>query len=316
MTTTQNFGPKGWTPERLGSLAGKTYVITGTTTGTGYEATKIFLSKGAKVVMLNRNGNKSAAVIANLKKEFGSDADVSFIHMDLSMLNSVRRAAAEVLEKVPHIDALINNAAIAQLAKREITIDGFECHFAVNHYGHFLLTGLLFDRIEKSSGRIVIVGSAAYKQGLKRIQFEDLDLDKNYTPWDAYAHSKLAEMMFGYELQRRVKSANKNVEIQVCHPGGSRTDLIKGENVSVFVRTLWDLLSPIAAQSAEKGSYPEVMCATEEGLKQQTLYGPTRRAETVGPVDENQLAKHALNQVDAAKLWTISEQKTSLIWSL
>lgn len=316
MNTKRIFGSQGWTPERLGSLAGKTYAITGTTTGTGYEATRVFLSKGAKVVMLNRNGNKSAAVIANLKKEFGSDADVTFIHMDLSMLDSVRRAAAEVVETVPHIDALICNAAIAQLAKREITIDGFEGHFGANHYGHFLLSGLLFQRIEESRGRIVIVGSLAYKQGLKRIQFEDLNLDKNYTPWDGYAHSKLAEMMFGYELQRRVQAAGRNVQVQVCHPGASRTDLIKGENVSLFVKIFWALTSPVIAQSAEKGSWPEVMCATEDVLESEKLYGPTKRAELVGPVDECTIEKHVLDHKVAARLWTLSEENTSFHWSV
>lgn len=317
MSNKTKFGSKGWMPERLGSLAGKTYVITGTTTGTGFEATRVFLSKGAKVVMLNRNGNKSAAVIAKLKQEFGSDVDVTFIHMDLSMLDSVRKAAAEVLEKVPHIDALICNAAIAQLAKREFTIDGFECHFGVNHYGHFLLCGLLFKRVEKSKGRIVVVGSLAYKQGLKRIQFEDLNLDRNYTPWDAYAHSKLAEMMFAYELQRRVQAAGKRVQVQVCHPGASRTDLIKGENVSLFMKILWNLFfSPVIAQSAEKGSWPEVMCATEEGLESEKLYGPTKRAEMVGPVDECTIEELVLDQEVAAKLWTLSEEKTSFSWSV
>lgn len=317
MTSNNQFGPKGWTPERLGDLAGKTYVITGTTTGTGYEAARILLSKGAKVVMLNRNGNKTFAALANLKQELGENIDAMFIHMDLSMQDSVRRAAAEVLEKVPQIDALICNAAIAQLAKREITIEGYEAHFGANHYGHFLLCGLLYERIEASKGRIVIVGSLAYKQGLKKIQFEDLNLDKNYTPWDAYAHSKLAEMMFGYELQRRIHASNKNVQVQVCHPGASRTDLIKGENVSLFMKILWNIFfSPFIAQPAVNGAYPEIMCATENGLDSQKLYGPTKRAEMVGPVGEGTIEKNVLNQEAATKLWKISEEKTSFKWSL
>ena len=163
------FGPKGWTPERLGSLAGKTYVITGANAGAGFEASRVFLSKGAKVVMLNRSDEKSTAAIAILKQEFGSNADVSFVSMDLAVLASVREAAAEVLEKVPHIDALICNAAIAQVANQKITVDGFESQLGVNHFGHFLLCGLLFERIEQSGGRIVVVGSNAYRMGLKKI---------------------------------------------------------------------------------------------------------------------------------------------------
>ncbi len=312
MTTKKNFGPKGWTPERLGSLVRKTYVITGANAGAGFEATRVFLSKGAKVVMMNRNADKSTAAIATLKQEFGSDADVTFVCMDLAVLDSVREAAAEVLEKVPLIDALICNAAIAQVAKQKITVDGFESQLGVNHFGHFLLCGLLFERIEASAGRIVVVGSNGYKMGLKRIKFEDLNFDKNYTPWNSYAQSKLAQMVFAYELQRRIKVANKSVRVQVCHPGASRTSLIEG-NANLTTKLLWKLLSPMA-QSAEKGSWPEVMCATEEGLQSEKYYGPTR-FEMVGPIGECPLEEFVLNQEEAAKLWTLSEQKTSLSWS-
>lgn len=314
MATKKKFGSKGWTPERLGSLAGKIYVITGANAGAGFEATRVFLSKGAKVVMLNRNIDKSTAAIASLKQEFGDDADVSFIRLDLAMLDSVRAGAAELIEKVSHIDALICNAAIAQVAKQEITVDGFESQLGINHFGHFLLCGLLFEQIEKSKGRIVVVGSNAYKMGLKKIQFEDLNFDQQYTAWNSYAQSKLAQMMFAYELQRRIQIAGKNVQVQVCHPGASRTNLLN-DTASTFNKILWSVLSRIIAQSAEKGSWPEVMCATEETLELEKLYGPTKRAETVGSVDECPLDECALDQDMATKLWTISEQKTSFNWS-
>ena len=315
MTTKRKFGPKGWTPELLGSLAGKTYVITGANAGAGFQATRVFLSRGAKVVMMNRNADKSTAAIATLKQEFGSDADVTFVRMDLAVLDSVREAAAEVMEKVPHIDALICNAAIAQVAKQEITVDGFESQLGVNHFGHFLLCGLLFERVEESGGRIVVVGSNAYKMGLKRIQFEDLNFDKKYTAWNSYAQSKLAQMMFAYELQRRIQAAGKSVQVRVCHPGASRTNLLK-DTASRFKKIVWSILSRIIAQSAEKGSWPEVMCATEDELESERYYGPTKRSQTVGPVGECPLDEVALNQEMAAKLWTLSEQKTSLSWSL
>ena len=310
----KQFGSKGWTPEKLSSLAGKTYVITGANTGAGFEATRVFISKGAKVVMMNRNADKSTAAIATLKQEFGSDADVTFVRMDLAVLASVREAAAELLEKVPHIDAIICNAAIAQVAEQKITVDGFESQLGVNHFGHFLLCGLLFERVEESKGRIVVVGSNAYKMGLKKIQFEDLNFDEKYTAWNSYAQSKLAQMMFAYELQRRVQAAGKNVQVQVCHPGASRTNLLN-DTASLFNKIIWSIASRFIAQSAEKGSWPEVMCATEEALKTEKLYGPTKRADTVGPVDECSLDECALDQEMAAKLWTISEQKTSLSWS-
>ncbi|WP_460274738.1 SDR family NAD(P)-dependent oxidoreductase [Celeribacter sp. ULVN23_4] len=310
------FGPRGWTPDRLGTLASKTYVITGTTTGTGFEATRVLLSKGAKVVMLNRNGTSSAAAIAKLKEEFGPAADVSFIHMDLSMMSSVRHAAATVLETVPQIDALICNAAISQIAKQEITIDGFESHLGVNHYGHFLLCSLLFERVEESSGRIVIVGSMGYNLGLKRIKFEDLNFDEGYNAWNPYAHSKLAIMMFGYELQRRAAAVGSSVNVQICHPGAARTDLIKGENLNRTIKLLWAIFAPIIGQSAEKGSWPLVLCATEKGLKPQALYGPTQRGNLGGAIGQCELKPHVLDEEACAKLWAVSEEQLGIDWPL
>lgn len=308
------FGPKGWTPERLGSLAGKTYVITGANSGAGLEASRAFLSKGANVVMLNRSTEKSANAIARLKQEFGPDADVTHLRLDLATLASVREAAAEILKTVPRIDALICNAAIAQVARQQFTVDGFESQLGVNHFGHFLLCGLLFERIEASVGRIVVVGSNAYKLGLKKIQFDDLNFDRNYTAWNSYAQSKLAQMMFAYELQRRAQAAGSHVTVQVCHPGASRTNLLN-DTASAFNKLVWAVLSRFIAQSAEKGSWPEVMCATEKNLASEALYGPTKRSQMVGPVDACPLDPCALDRNAAARLWTLSEQNTSLIWS-
>ena len=315
MTTKSKFGPKGWTPERIGSLDGKTYLITGANSGTGFEASKILLSKGAKVVMLNRNPQKSADAIAALKQELGNNADVSFIHMDLSKQASVRKAAEEVLENVTQIDALTCNAAIAQVPKQQFTVDGFESQLGVNHYGHFTLQGLLFPLIEKSKGRIVVVGSMGYNMGLKTIQFNDMNWDKNYNPNSVYSQSKLAQIMSVYELQDRLKKAGKNdVKVYACHPGASSTSLIKTSG-GLMMRFTWYLmtLSPFV-QSAEKGSYPELMCATEPGLDQKGFYGPTGRSYWTGPVGECKLEPHALDKAVAEKLWTVSEQATGFKW--
>ena len=179
---TNQFGKQGWTPERIENLKGKTYIITGTTSGTGFEAAKILLSKGAKVVMLNRNQKKSAETIVTLKQELGNNIDVSSIQMDLAVQASVKKAAEEVLKTVSQIDALICNAAIAQVPKQTLTVDGFESQLGVNHYGNFLLQGLLYPRIEESKGRIVTVGSMGYNLGIKNIQFDDMNWDKNYSP--------------------------------------------------------------------------------------------------------------------------------------
>lgn len=311
------FGPKGWTPEQIDSLAGKTYLITGANSGTGFQASRIFLSKGARVVMLNRNPDKSKAAIAALQEEFGTSADVSFVRLDLSSLDSVREAAAEVLKTVPQIDALIENAAIAQVPSQQLTGDGFESQLGTNHYGHFLLAGLLYERIEQSKGRIVVVASLGYKMGLKTIKFDDLNWNEGYSANKAYSQSKLAQMMFAYELQDRLKAANKTgVGVYVCHPGSSKTSLIQtsGNLMTRFAFGLMSL-SPMV-QSAEKGAYPELMCATQGDLEQRAFYGPTGMMEFVGPVGEGTLEPYAHDKPVMARLWELSEQETGFSWTL
>lgn len=314
MSTTE-FGKQGWTPERLGNLNGKTYLITGANTGAGFEASKILLSKGAEVVMLNRKEKKSTKAIRDLKEQLGANIKVSFIKMDLAELSSVRHAGKEVIKTVSKIDALICNAAVAQVADQRLTPDGFESQLGINHYGHFLLIHLLFEKIEQDGGRIVVVGSEGYKMGLKTIQFEDMNFDKNYHPNKTYCHSKLAQMMFAYELQHRIKKANKKVKVYVCHPGASKTSLIN-KDTPLMTRIMWFILSnsPMV-QSAEKGAYPELMCATESNLKQEAYYGPTGRSHWKGPVGECTMESFVLDRSIATKLWDLSEKETNCTWN-
>lgn len=311
------FGPNGWTPERLGSLAGKTFVITGANAGAGFQAARILLSKGARVVMLNRSMEKSTAAVADLKDEFGATAEVSFIRMDLADLASMRAAAADLLKTTPRIDALICNAAIAQVPKQSLTIDGFESQLGTNHYGHFVLSGMLFDRIEETKGRIVVVASLGYKMGLKTIKFDDMNWDENYSANPAYSQSKLAQMLFAYELQDRASAAGKAVEIYVCHPGSSATSLITTSG-SRTMRFIWWLMTKTPmVQTAEQGSYPEVMCATEDALPQQrALYGPTGLMEAVGPVGRGTLEPYAYDKTAMKRLWDRSETETGFRWTL
>ncbi|KIC46734.1 oxidoreductase [Ruegeria sp. ANG-S4] len=309
------FGPKGWTPERLGNLKGKAFLITGANAGAGYQAARTLLSKDAKVVMLNRSVEKSKAAISNLKNEFGETAEVSFVRMDLASLASVREAAAEIQRTVPSIDALICNAAIAQVPTQRFTEDGHESMLGTNHYGHFLLCGLLFERIEASKGRIVVVSSLGYNMGIKTIQFDDLNWDKNYHQNRTYCQSKLAQMMFAYELQDRlVESGKTGVEVYVCHPGASRTSLVK-TSADLKTRVMFGIMSVLPiVQSAEKGSWPEVMCATAAGLDQRALYGPTGFLEFVGPVGRGTLHAHACDKAVMTRLWKVSENATGLTW--
>ena len=314
---TNQFGKKGWTPDRIEKLYGKTYVITGTTSGTGFEAAKILLSKGARVVMLNRNPKKAENTIATLKQELGNNIDATNIQMDLSKQTSVKKAAEEVLKTVPKIDALICNAAIAQVPKQTLTEDGWESQMGTNYYGNWTLQALLFPLIEKSKGRIVTVGSMGYDMGIKTIKFDDLNWDKDYTPNDAYSQSKLAQIMSIYELQDRLKKAGKtDVKAYACHPGSSRTNLINTSG-SFMMKLIFNLmkLSPLT-QSAEKGAYPQLMCATEPNLDQSGFYGPTGRSNWVGPVGAHKIEPHAKDKAVAKRLWELSEKETGIKWNI
>lgn len=310
------FGKKGWTPKRITSLTGKTYVLTGTTAGTGFEAARIFLSKGAKLVMLNRNPEKAAKTMTFLREEFGADANVTNIRMDLSSLQSVRDAAREVLANTDRIDALICNAAIAQVPKYKLTEDGFESQMGTNYFGNFVLCGSLFDRIDQSAGRIVVVSSLGYKMGLKTIQFDDMNWEKNYHPNKTYSHSKLALMMMAYELQDKVSAANKSTKSYVCHPGASSTSLISTSS-GAMTNFIWNImkLSPMV-QSAKEGSYSQIMCAVEDNLKERAFYGPTGMMEAVGPVGEGTLEPYAVEKPIMSKLWGVTEEMTGFKWTV
>ena len=304
----------GWTPEAIDHLTGKTYVITGATSGTGFESARILLSKGARVVMLNRNRQKSDATMAVLRAEFGDQAGIEAFDMDLADLASVRRAGAALLDHLDKIDGLICNAAIAQVPSQKMTKDGFESQMGTNHYGHFLLAGLLFERLDQSEGRIVVVASLGYNLGLKTIQFDDLNWDRKYNANSAYSQSKLAQMMFGYELQDRVKAAGRHVRIYVCHPGSSATSLISTNGNATTRFIFWLMTKTPLVQTAQKGAYPAVMCATEQGLAARALYGPTGMLGFVGPVGKGHLNAHAYDKPVMKRLWEVSEEATGHRW--
>ena len=313
MKIENKFGPKGWTPDNMKSQKGKTFVITGTTSGTGFEATKILLSKGAKVVMLNRNPTKAQNTINSLKLVLGSHIDVYNIQIDLGDQTSVKKCAQEILKTITHIDALMCNGAIAQVPTQKLTDDGWESQMGVNYFGHFTLQALLYPLIEKSKGRIVTVGSLGYDMGLKTIKFDDLNWDKDYTANDAYSQSKLAQIMSVYELQDRLeKAGKKEVKAYACHPGSSRTSLIDSSG-NFMMRMIFNLmkLSPLT-QPAKNGAYPELMCATEEELDQKGFYGPTGRMNWTGPVGEHKIEAHAKDKEVANKLWNLSEELTGV----
>ena len=216
------------------------------------------------------------------------------------------------------IDCTNCNAATAQVPTRKLTVDGFESQLGTNHYGHFLLCGLLFERIAETEGRIVVVASLGHNMGLKTIKFDDKNWQEGYGANAAYSQSKLAQKMFAYKLQDRLAAAGRTqVAVLVCHPGSAATSLISTSG-SRMMRMIWWLMTKTPmVQTAEQGSYPEVMCATEKALSEQrALYGPTGRMEVVGPVGKGTLNPHAYDKAVMARLWDVSEEATGFRWNL
>lgn len=176
---------------------------------------------------------------------------------------------------------------------------------------------MLFDRIAESKGRIVVVASLGYNMGLKTIKFDDMNWEEGYGANTAYSQSKLAQMMFAYELQDRLAAAGcKDVEVYVCHPGSSATSLISTSGSRSMTAVFWLMAKTPLVQTAEQGSYPEVMCATEDGLEQRALYGPTGRMGFVGPVGKGTLNAHAYGKAVMTRLWDESGKAVGFEWQL
>lgn len=308
-----SFGPEGWTPARLARQDGKTFVITGANSGVGFEAAKLLAARGAHLVLACRDPVKAEAARLQVEAAGEGQALVSVVRLDLADLESVRGAAAAVLEAAPAIDGLINNAGVMTPPTRQFTRQGAELQFGVNHLGHFLFAGLLFEAVERAGGRIAVVSSIAHRTG--RIQFDDIDFERRYAAMAAYSQSKLANMLFGAELERRLRRAGKQAAAFTCHPGYSATNLQFSATGPVS-RAIFKVLNPILAQPAARGGWPQVLCVTDPEARGGAYYGPTQRMETGGPVGECQPAPAARDSVAAHQLWALSEQKTGFIWPL
>ena len=294
-------------------LSGKVAVITGSSKGIGKAIAQAMAAHGARVVISSRKLEPCEEVAAGIRANGGKAVAIA---ANISRREELENLIAETRKQLGPIDALICNAAIAQVPRRQLTVDGFESQLGTNHFGHFLLCGLLFDRIEASGGRIVVVASLGYKMGLRRIKFEDLSWEQNYGANTAYSQSKLAQMMFAYELQDRLAAAGRKGAVYVCHPGSSATSLIRTSGGLLTRFTWWLMTKTPMVQTAEQGGYPEVMCATETGLEQRALYGPTGRMEFVGPVGRGTLQAHAHDKAAMTRLWQVSEQATGFTWQV
>lgn len=291
-----------WTPDRLPDLSGRVYVITGGNSGIGLEAARVLAAHNADVILAARDPEKAAAAAFSL--EILGAGRPSTVHLDLADLASVRAAAAQVRERAPKIDGLVNNAGIMQTPK-SVTADGFETQFGTNHLGHFLWTALLLDRVAAVAGRVVTVASIAHKYG--RLHFDDLMLARRYDPTVAYCQSKLANLVFALELDRRLKSKGASASSIACHPGYSNTNL-QSTGPGAGLTMLYRLTNALIAQSAERGAIPTVLAAAGLEASGGGYYGPTGFRDLNGPVGTASVAARARDASSAERLWTESER--------
>ncbi len=295
-----------WTPDRLPSLEGRAYIITGGNSGIGLEAAIMLAHAGGSVTLACRNAEKAATAAARVASETGHEPGI--VILDLASMASIKRAADDVRTRHEKIDGLINNAGIMQTPQMK-TEDGFELQFGSNHLGHFLWTGLLLDRVEAASGRVVTVSSIAHKFG--QIYLDDLMLENGYTPTKAYGQSKLANLMFALELQRRLSAKGSPAQSMACHPGYTDTAL-----QSTGPTGLWSFVykftNALVAQPAEKGAIPTVLAAAGDEARPGGYYGPTGWMDAGGPVGDAQIAGRALKEDVAAELWRRSEALVGL----
>ncbi|SHI83735.1 NAD(P)-dependent dehydrogenase, short-chain alcohol dehydrogenase family [Mesonia phycicola] len=281
----------------------KIALVTGANTGLGFETTKFLAEKGIQVIMACRNIDKAKEAKQKIVNVYPK-ANLVILPLDLASLSSVNEFAEEVKQNFSHLDILVNNAGL-MFPPYEKTEDGFELQFGINYLGHFLLTGLLIELLEKSAfgGRVVNLSSLAHKWG--DIYFEDLQFEKEYDKQKAYGQSKLACLMFAYELDRRLKKTNSSILSVVAHPGLSRTGLF--QYLSGFYKIFIPFVYPFT-QSAACGAQSQIKAALDKSLIGGEYIGPSGFQEFSGDptiVSSNYISK---DEVKAKRLWKISEK--------
>ncbi len=291
-----------WTADNIPDLSGKIAIVTGANSGIGYEMARALLRKGATVILACRNKNKGEAAMQQIRGQY-PEAKAKLMQLDLSDLASVRRFAGEFNGHYDRLDLLINNAGIMMppLGK---TADGFEVQFGVNHLGHFALTGLLLDLITRTpKSRVVTVSSSGHRMG--KIDFDNLNAEQSYSKQGAYGQSKLANLLFTYELQRRFEAAGVDTIAAAAHPGWTATNL---QAHAWFFR----LLNPLVAQQPEMGALPTLYAAIAPEVQGGDYYGPGGWQEFRGYPVKVQSNDRSHDTAVAAKLWTVSEELTGM----
>jgi NAD(P)-dependent dehydrogenase (short-subunit alcohol dehydrogenase family) len=296
-----------WTERDVPQQHGRVAVVTGANTGLGFETARVLAQRGASVVLAVRDiekGKQAAARIAT----HAPGADLAIQRLDLTSLESIRAAAAELRASHPRIDLLVNNAGVMIPPKRS-TRDGFELQFGVNHLGHFALTGLLLDLMLPVYGsRVVTVSSVAHRVRAG-IRFDDLQSERSYDRLAAYGQSKLANLMFTYELQRRLASHSTTIAV-AAHPGVAATELVR--NLPGPVRLILPAVMPLFTQKPAMGALPTLRAATDPAVLGGQYYGPDGWRENRG--HPRVVASSELSHDEAVqrRLWAVSEQLTDV----
>ncbi|MEC4764410.1 SDR family NAD(P)-dependent oxidoreductase [Mycobacterium sherrisii] len=297
-----------WTTADIPDLSGRVAVVTGANTGLGYETALALAERGAHVVLAVRNLEKGKDAVARISRH-SPGADVALQELDLTSLASVRAAAEALRAAHDRIDLLINNAGVMWTPKAT-TKDGFELQFGTNHLGHFALTGLLLDRLLPVAGsRVVTVSSVGHRLQAD-IHFDDLQWERSYSRVGAYGQAKLANLMFTYELQRRLAPHGTTIAV-AAHPGGSRSELTR--NLPPLLRPVSSVLEPLF-QSPDMGALPTLRAATDPGVLGAQYYGPDGFAEQRG-YPKVVASSEKSHDVDAQRrLWVVSEELTGVTY--
>lgn len=291
-----------WTAENIPDLTGKNAIVTGANSGIGYEMARALACKKATVILACRNKDKGESAVQQIDQEY-PEAKAVLMQLDLSDLASIRRFADEFTSHYDGLDILINNAGIMAVPYGK-TADGFELQFGTNHLGHFTLTGLLLDLILRTPrARVVTVSSGGHR--FAEIDFDNLNGEKNYDQQGAYAQSKLANLLFTYELQRRFESVGVDTIAVAAHPGWTAT------NLQVHWRML-RILNPFIGQKPKMGALPTLYAASAPDVQGGDYYGPCGWQELRGYPTKVHSSNSSYDTAVADKLWKVSEELTGV----
>ncbi len=302
----------GWTADQIPDQTGRLAVVTGGNSGLGKITARELARHGARVVIAARNRGKGETAAREIR-EAVPGAQVEVRELDLSSLESVRAFAADLADGAAALDLLVNNAGIMQTPPSR-TAEGYELQLGTNHLGHFALTGLLLEALARgSAARVVTLSSNEHKGG--HIHFDDLQLERGYAPRKAYQQSKMANALFGIELDRRLRAADSPILSVLAHPGYSATNLQSTgpTGMSAFAMRIGNAL---LAQTAERGALPQLYAATAPGVRGGQYFGPSGFQEMRGDPTEVQAVPEARDPEIARRLWTVSEELTGVTFTL